>query len=73
VFSNTFNAIIPSQLTVERMTIAPFSSIEELLLSDFNIYSSAAMRQLMLVRQLRQTFKKSPVAVIVEKIIIFFT
>jgi hypothetical protein len=49
IFSNIFIAIIPSQLTAERLTFAPFSSIHELLLSDFNIYSTDAMRQQMLV------------------------
>jgi hypothetical protein len=63
VFSNILYALIPSQLTVERLTVAPFSSIQDLLLSDFNIYSSATLRQLMLVCQSHQNLSRKKINV----------
>jgi hypothetical protein len=50
VLPSIFNAMIPSLLTIERPAVAPFSTIQEFLLSDFQIYSTAAVRELLLVR-----------------------
>ncbi|OQV18371.1 hypothetical protein BV898_07574 [Hypsibius exemplaris] len=48
IFQSTVNIMLPSQLTVGPLTTAPFSSLQQLLLSDFVVRSTVGMQEQLL-------------------------